>query len=101
MGKWSKFVWFDEVIVQEIIPKNRYMIRKTYMRGKMSSQYPGSKFIMASKSISAISAYALSLTFLLILDYQLFIEYLVKIGNHSGRIIAIILKPRIKDNERN
>jgi len=99
------FIWCNEAIAHEIIPPAKWhiknMIRKAFIRGKMSAQYPGSKFIMASKSISAISAYALSLPFLLILDYQLFIEYLVKIGDHSGRIIAIILKPRIKDNERN
>jgi len=105
MGRDFRFVWCNVAIAHEIIPPARWrlknMIRKAFDRGKMSSQYPGSKFIMASKSISAISAYALSLPFLLILDYQLFIEYLVKIGDHSGRIIAIILKPRIKDNERN
>lgn len=103
MEKGFKFVWCNEAIAHEIIPPSRWrlknMIRKAFIRGKMSAQYPGSKFIMASKSIIAVSAYALSLPFLLLLDYALFIEYLVKINDHSGRIMAIILKSRIQENE--
>ncbi len=96
MGKRSKFVWCNEAIAHQIIPPARWhiknMIRKAFIRGKMSAQYPGSKFIMVSKSTMAVFAYALSLPFLLILNYSLFIEYLVKIGDHSGRILTIILK---------
>ncbi|HOT68575.1 MAG TPA: glycosyltransferase [Candidatus Saccharicenans sp.] len=103
MRSGFKFVWCNEAIAHEIIPPARWrlknMIRKAFTRGKMSAQYPGSRFIMASKSIIAASVYALSLPFLLILDYALFIEYLVKISDHSGRIIAIILKSRIQENE--
>lgn len=99
MEKGFIFIWCNEAVAHEIIPLNRWrlknMIRKAFIRGKMSAQYPGSKLIMASKSIIAASAYALSLPFLLLLDYALFIEYLVKIGDHSGRIMAIIQKSRI------
>jgi hypothetical protein len=77
MGKRSKFIWCNEAVAHEIIPLDRWrlknMVRKAFIRGKMSAQYPGSKFIMASKSIIAASAYALSLPFLLLLDYALFI----------------------------
>jgi succinoglycan biosynthesis protein ExoM len=93
------FIWCNEAVAHEIIPLDRWrlrnMIRKAFIRGKMSAQYPGSKFIMASKSIIAASAYSLSLPFLLLLGYALFIDYLVKISDHSGRIMAIILKSRI------
>jgi len=96
MEKGFIFIWCNEAMAHETIPPDRWrlknMIRKAFIRGKMSAQYPGSKLIMASKSIIAISAYALSLPFLLLLDYALFIEYLVKIGDHSGRILAIIQK---------
>jgi len=93
------FIWCNEAVAHEIIPLDRWrlrnMIRKAFIRGKMSAQYPGSKFIMASKSIIAASAYSLSLPFLLLLGYAIFIDYLVKISDHSGRIMAIIQKSRI------
>jgi succinoglycan biosynthesis protein ExoM len=89
-----RFVWCNEARAYEIIPPERwnlkYMFRKALIRGKMSALFPGSKLFAVIKSIIAIIVYCLSLPFLLFIGYHFFVEYLVKIGDHLGRTMAIL-----------
>jgi len=91
-----KFIWCSEAIAYEIIPPERWNIKnmliKSFIRGKMSSQYPGSKIVMTTKSLVAISIYLIALPFLLLVQYHLFVQYLIKTGDHIGRITAILFK---------
>lgn len=66
------------------------MIKKAFVKGKMSSQYPGPKLLILIKSLLATLIYALALPVLLITGFHLFVTYLIKITDHSGRIYAIL-----------
>ena len=94
VAKGFKFIWCNKARAYEIIPPERwslkYMFRKALIRGKMSALFPGSKLFAVIKSIIAIIVYCLSLPFLLFIGYHFFVEYLVKIGDHLGRTMAIL-----------
>jgi len=94
LKKGFKFIWCNEADVHEIITPSRWnlksMLKKAIIRGKMSSHYPGSKTLMLIKSSLAVLIYLLALPFLLIIGYHLFVEYLIKMFDHIGRINAIL-----------
>jgi len=88
------FVWCNEARAYEIVPPIRwnrvFMVKRALLRGKMSLRYPTSRFIMLIKSILAIPIYAMALPLLFVLGQHLFIQYLIKIFDHIGRILALI-----------
>ncbi len=94
MERGLRFVWYNGAIAHEIISPERWrvdnMIRKAFIRGGMSAQYPGSKLAMIGKSSTALLVYLLALPLLMILGSHYFIDYLIKMSNHMGRICALI-----------
>ena len=94
LEKGYKFIWCNEARIYEIIPPERwnlvYMLKKAFIRGKMSAQYPGPKIIKIIKSLIALIIYTLSLPFLIFIGYHTLISYMIKISDHLGRILAIL-----------
>ncbi len=94
MEKGVKFLWCNEASVSEFISPERYkiynMMKKAFIRGMMSSKYPGPKLIIAIKSLIALIIYTMALPILFIVGFHFGMIYLIKTGDHSGRIYAII-----------
>jgi glycosyltransferase involved in cell wall biosynthesis len=86
------FAWCDEAIVSEIVPPARwsrhYLFRRAFLRGRNGSHF--ADFFSAVKSIIAIPLYLILLPFLLLAGYHLFVRFLMKIGDHSGKIFGLI-----------
>ena len=89
-----RFVWCDEAVAYEVVPpirwKRSFMLRRALLRGKVSLRHPatGSKDIL--KSVIAIPAYLLILPFLLLLGQHRFMDYLIRIFDHLGRLLAFL-----------
>jgi glycosyltransferase involved in cell wall biosynthesis len=96
-----EFIWCNDAVAYEIVPPHRwkrtFMLKRALLRGKMSMRYPNSRFVMLIKALSAIPIYAMALPILFILGHHLFMQYLIKIMDHSGRILAMINLDVIKD----
>ncbi len=94
LKKGHVFVWCNEARAYEAVPPIRWkrsvMLKRALLRGKMSSQYPGSRPVMVLKGLAAISAYATALPILALSGQDLFMRYLVKICDHFGRILALL-----------
>ena len=86
------FVWCDEAIVSEIIPparwKRRYLLRRALLRGRNGHHF--ADFASVLKSIVALPLYLLLLPFLLLAGQHLFVRYLMKIGDHAGKLMGIL-----------
>jgi hypothetical protein len=104
MAKGYRFFWCNEAIIHEIIPPERWklknMIKKAFIRGKMSAQYPGVRPLIFLKSTSAIFIYTLALPLLLLVGCHLFLSYLIKIGDHAGRFYSILFNKKVIDERK-
>ena len=96
------FVWCDEAVVFESIPRVRwkrsFMLKRALLRGKVSLRHPSTGGWDILKSLIAIPAYSLALPFLLIGGQHMFMKYLVKLFDHSGRVLAFVKIDLINEN---
>ena len=102
MHKGHKFVWCNEAIVSEIVPRERlhrsYFVKRALLQGVVSSRNLRLFSFWTIKSFTAFIIYTAALPVLLLVRHDLFMQYLIKDCNHIGRILALcgvkILKER-------
>ena len=86
------FVWCQEAEVQEVVPPARwrrgYLFKRALLRGQNNRHF--ADFRSAAKSIIALPLYAVSLPVLLLLGHHLFMRYLIKIGDHAGKLLGLL-----------
>lgn len=100
-----KFVWCDEAVVYELIPKIRwniiFMIKRALLRGKVSVYYSRLNKISIINSVIASATYLLALPYLLLispvtgLEYPM--KYLVSLFDHIGKILSFLRMNPIKE----
>lgn len=94
MEKGRTFVWCDEAVAYEVIPANRctrgYLLRRALLRGSNFHKHPTGRLRNIAKSIVAVPAYALSLPFLALAGQHIFLKYLIKLLDHSSRLLAFL-----------
>lgn len=90
--KGHLFVWCHEAVAYEVVPpirwKRSFMLKRALLRGKVSLAHPTAGAGDVAKSLLAVPAYALMLPVLLLFGQHTFMQYLVKICDHWGRILA-------------
>jgi succinoglycan biosynthesis protein ExoM len=98
MAKGHKFVWCDEAQAFEVVPPSRwtrsFMLKRALLRGTITMQHPTSKFAVVAKSLVAVPAYAMALPFALILGQHRFMDLLVRMFDHLGKLLTFVgIKP--------
>ena len=85
------FLWCNEAVVHEVIPparcKRRYLLRRALLRGQNNRHFADTQSIL--KSTVALPLYLMLLPFLLLIGQHLFVRYLVKIGDHAGKLLGV------------
>jgi glycosyltransferase involved in cell wall biosynthesis len=93
IAKGHRFVWCDEAKAYEVVPpsrcKRRFMMRRAFLRGKIRTNHPNSGIADTAKSIVAVGCYAVMLPFLFLLGHHLFINHLLKICDHGGKLLTL------------
>lgn len=88
------FIWSAEAIVSETIPparwKRRYILRKAMLQGATAALQPNCGVINILKSIIAVPLYLWILPFALLAGQQYFMTLLVKICDHTGKLLMLI-----------
>jgi succinoglycan biosynthesis protein ExoM len=88
-----RFIWCKEAVVYETVPAIRwrpsFMLRKALQRGKNSFKYAPYRVRGLVKAFVAIPLYSLALPFLWVAGRHHFMKYLIKLFDHTGRVIAL------------
>ena len=88
------FIWCDEAVAYEVVPpvrwKRTFMLRRALLCGKAAVIHPGFGAFDIAKSVIAVPTYILALPCVLILGHHRFMNLLVKLFDHLGKLLALI-----------
>jgi glycosyltransferase involved in cell wall biosynthesis len=88
------FIWCDEAIACEVVPPERwsarFLLSRALLRGKNTFRHPRGRGRNLAKSLLAVPLYLCALPFLLVLGFEHFMRYLIKLTDHVGRLLALL-----------
>src|ERR1700674_4934887 len=88
------FIWCDEAVVFEVVPPARwtraFMLKRALLRGSITLKTPGFEVRSVGKSVVATVLYTIALPFTLLLGHHLFMNLLVRLCDHLGKILAFV-----------
>jgi succinoglycan biosynthesis protein ExoM len=94
MNNGYVFVWCNDAVVYEAVPparcKRSYLLRRALLRGGNSFRQQTNRSKNLFKSLTAITIYSLALPLLFLAGDHLFMKYLIKLCDHSGRLLAFL-----------
>jgi glycosyltransferase involved in cell wall biosynthesis len=94
IGKGCAFVWCNEAVVYEVVPawrcKRRYLLRRALLRGSNFPKHPEHRFKNAAVSLIAVPCYTVALPILALFGEHLFLRYLIKLFDHTSRLLAYL-----------
>lgn len=94
MEKGCSFVWCNEAAVRELVPPSRctrrYLLRRALLRGSNFPKQPRDRVKNVMKSLIAVPSYTLALPILAFIGHHFFLTYLIKLLDHSSRLLAFV-----------
>jgi hypothetical protein len=66
------------------------MLSRALLRGKNSLRHKRGRLQNLVKSGIAVPAYALALPILFVAGHHYFMRYLIKLADHTGRLLAVV-----------
>jgi glycosyltransferase involved in cell wall biosynthesis len=94
IGKGYVFVWCHEALAYEVVPPIRwrrtFMLKRALLRGAISLVHPTAGASAVAKSAVAAPIYMLALPFAAVLGQGRFMNCLVRLCDHLGRLLAAV-----------
>jgi glycosyltransferase involved in cell wall biosynthesis len=88
------FIWCNEAVVYEAVPpprwKRTYLLRKALLRGACAALRPTVGVLDITKSVVAVPIYGLALPFAMVLGHHRFMDLLVRLCDHLGKLLALV-----------
>jgi hypothetical protein len=88
------FVWCDEAVAYELVPpirwKRTFMLRRALLRGASERMMPTFGMREVMKSLVAVPVYAIAVPFAFLAGQARFMDLLVRLCDHLGRLLATI-----------
>ena len=101
--KGRTFVWCDEAPVFELVPPHRctrrFLLRRALLRGSNFPKHPAHRTRNALKSLLAVPCYTLALPVLAVTGHHRLMAYLIKLADHSSRLMAFAGLPLVSERE--
>ena len=92
--KGHVFIWCDEAVVFEVVPPSRwtreFMLKRALLRGSITLKNPGFRLSSVGKSLVAAACYTVALPFAFLLGQHRFMDLLVRLCDHLGKILAFV-----------
>jgi len=89
-----RFIWSSDAAVSETIPparwKRSYILRKAMLQGATAALQPSCDAKNIAKSLIAVPLYLLAVPFTLLIGHQYFMSLMVKICDHSGKLLMLV-----------
>jgi succinoglycan biosynthesis protein ExoM len=102
IGKGYSFVWCEDAVAYEVIPPIRwdrkFLLKRALLRGAMTLNYTGFGAFDIAKSVIALPVYCLGLPPALILGQHRFMNVLVRLCDHLGKLLAVMGMNPIKEH---
>ena len=97
------FVWSNEAVAFEHVPSSRctrrFLFRRAALRGSNFPKQQARRARNALKSLVAVPCYALALPVLGLVGEHLLMSYLVKMMEHSSRLLALAGMPLMTERD--
>ncbi|HET7213056.1 MAG TPA: glycosyltransferase [Terriglobia bacterium] len=88
------FVWCDEAVAYEAVPPTRwkrsFLLRRALLRGQNAVIHPTFGFRDITKSLIAVPAYSIALPLAFLLGQHKFMNLLVRLFDHLGKLMALM-----------
>lgn len=88
------FIWCNEAVVYEAVPparwKRLYLLKKALLRGACAALRPTVGASDIAKSIAALPIYGLALPLAALLGQDKFMDLLVRLCDHLGKLLALV-----------
>jgi glycosyltransferase involved in cell wall biosynthesis len=98
-----RFIWCHSAPVFEVVPpsrwKRRILLKRALLRGRNSFRHPRGRWRGVATAAVAIPLYTLALPILQLGGHHLFMRYLVKLCDHTGRLLAAVGVDVVKQRE--
>lgn len=93
-AKGRVFIWCDEAVVYEVVPPTRwtrsFLLKRALLRGSIASRRGPLRLSSIGKSVLAVPAYTLALPFAFVLGQQHFMNLLIRLCNHLGKLLKLL-----------
>ncbi len=102
MDKGLKFVWCDEAVAFEVIPpvrwNRKFLLRRALLRGANTINYKNFGAREVGKSLLAVPLYILALPFAILRGHAYFMDLVVRLFDHLGKLFAVVGINPIKEH---
>jgi glycosyltransferase involved in cell wall biosynthesis len=102
IDKGHVFIWCNEAVAYEAVPPTRwkrvFMLRRALLSGGISVVHPTFGALDILKSVVAVPAYTAALPFALVAGQHRFMTCLIKLLDHTGKLLALLGIRPIKDS---
>lgn len=92
--KGRVFIWSSEALAYEVVPPSRwkrsFMLKRALLRGAVTLMHPTARPRNIAKSVVAVFVYGIALPFSLVLGQHRFMNLLIRLFDHLGKILAAI-----------
>lgn len=93
-AKGRVFIWCDEAVVYEVVPPTRwsrsFLLKRALLRGSIASRRGPLRLSSIGKSVLAVPAYTVALPFAFVLGQQHFMNLLIRLCNHLGKLLKLL-----------
>ena len=93
-AKGRVFIWCDEAVVYEVVPPARwtrsFMLKRALLRGSIASRRGPLRLSSIGKSVVAVPVYALALPFASVFGQHHFMDLLIRLCNHLGKLLTLL-----------